>query len=118
MEVLSINVIHNIWLLMELIAIEVLNSNTYIIIILKLEKNQRGKERASWCYLKLRQQIYKTTYRSLCIFLHGICKSWKPSMDGRISSRWKSVIRHRFLGWIATQSIYKKWWVSIKNASK
>ena len=32
MEVLSIDVVHHIWLLVEFLAIEVLNSNTYIII--------------------------------------------------------------------------------------
>lgn len=31
-EVLSINVMLNVWLLVEFIAIEVLNSNTYIIL--------------------------------------------------------------------------------------
>ena len=30
MEVLSIDVMHDIWLLVELVAVEVLNSNTYI----------------------------------------------------------------------------------------
>ena len=32
MEILSVNVMLNVWLLMEFIAIEVLNSNTYIIL--------------------------------------------------------------------------------------
>jgi hypothetical protein len=35
MEILSINVVHNIWLLVEFLAIEVLDSNSYIIIKLK-----------------------------------------------------------------------------------
>jgi hypothetical protein len=34
MEVLGIDVVHDIWLLVELLAIKVLDSNTYIIIIL------------------------------------------------------------------------------------
>jgi hypothetical protein len=42
MEVLSIDVHHNIWLLMELLAIKVLNSNTYIIIILKVGESSTG----------------------------------------------------------------------------
>ena len=32
MEVLSIDVVHHIWLLVEFLAIEVFNSNTYIIL--------------------------------------------------------------------------------------
>lgn len=41
MEILSINVVHHIWLLVEFLAIEVLDSNSYIIIKLK-SRDQRG----------------------------------------------------------------------------
>jgi hypothetical protein len=35
MEILSENMVHNIWLLVEFLAIEVLDSNSYIIIKIK-----------------------------------------------------------------------------------
>ena len=43
-EILSINMELNVWLFVELIAIEVFNSNTYIIIKLKINWRLKGKK--------------------------------------------------------------------------
>ena len=69
MEVLGINVMHDIRFLMELVHIEVLNSNTYIIINLKLEiaiGSSMSVQRAT--------SAQNANYRFLLPSQHGICR--------------------------------------------
>jgi hypothetical protein len=68
-EVLGINVMHDIWFLMELVHIEVLDSNSYIIINLKLEiaiGSSKSVQRAT--------SAQNETYRFLLPSQRGICK--------------------------------------------
>ena len=69
MEVLSIDVMLVIWLLVELLEVEVLDSNSYIIINLKLEiaiGSSKSVQRAT--------SAQNETYRFLLPSQRGICK--------------------------------------------